>query len=366
MLKLKKINLFDIRDYCNVIIKLRAVFIKISNIFFTKRIFLKKLKFKKILIDIGFKYIKKTKVQKRYSFKKYNVFFKKKKWEKPVLKENSLANFCLSNIWTKPLKINVNFKGYFHIKTIYNLHEFLLYDYYNFYKNSINFNINNLANNEEHEPSKPWKKLNFMYYIKQSINVFRIHTLRFFKFKSQSTRKNTIFFQGFDGFSVLAYIWFFEYSLPYFLIKTRFAESIGQGFSICYTGLLFVNNLNQINKWAYVTPGDFLQVTFSLYYCLRIKKIIINFLSFFKKSKKFLIKTTIHQRNKNFQMPYINKKSVWLNSSKQITLRFFECDYKTNSVCLLPYNNPNVYYTCLTLMWSNFWNYRTNNWKYKT
>lgn len=75
--------------------------------------------------------------KKKYSKKFFKKIFKKKYLKKlRNLKENLLA-FTGTYLWAKKLPINVSFKPYFHIKNIFNLNDFLLYDFYNFHKNLL-------------------------------------------------------------------------------------------------------------------------------------------------------------------------------------------------------------------------------------
>lgn len=75
--------------------------------------------------------------KKKYSKKFFKKIFKKKYLKKlRNLKEN-LLTFTGTYLWAKKLPINVSFKPYFHIKNIFNLNDFLLYDFYNFHKNLL-------------------------------------------------------------------------------------------------------------------------------------------------------------------------------------------------------------------------------------
>ena len=65
-------------------------------------------------------------------------------------------------------------KALFHIKCLFDLNEFLVYDFYNFYATRI---IGTKA--KLNEPTNAPYKINFFYYIRRSIKIFRMHTLRF-------------------------------------------------------------------------------------------------------------------------------------------------------------------------------------------
>jgi hypothetical protein len=274
-------------------------------------------------------------------------------------------NIWLSKeIWNKPYKDKVSFKAFFHIKTFFNINEFIMYDFYNFHKSALNTTIRYKKIPPKIIAKKPWKKLNFLYYIRYSIDTFRTHTLQFFKIKFKTDRRATVFFNSFRNLTPLSYVWFFEYSIPYFLVKIRFAESISQGLLLSLSSLVFVNNTNSFDRWDIVKPGDVIQLPFNIYILSRLKWMVLRFFDFFRRTRKFFKRTILRAKKHRTKMPNIMIKANHLNVSKQFHLRLLESDYKCLTIILMPYSNPTLYYSALTLFWLNFWNYRLNVWKY--
>lgn len=340
---------------------LKYVYIRlISTIFFSKK-FKKKKKALFTINNITLKKIKKKYTRRFYRrvlFKRYDRKIKTKKFK--------INNWAQSTWWSNSVKIRFNIKSLFHIKTIFNIKEFLLYDYYNYHSNIIRYNNNKKLYFRRHMAKKPWKKINFFYYIKNSIDVFRLHTAKFFNFKHRTTIKFTIFLKSFFSMTTTSYIWFFEYSLPYFCVKCRFASSMGQSLSYLMNSIYYVNSAPVYHRWSILRPGDVLQSIFSVFGLLKFKFMIFRSLSFFKYTKKFLRKSIFRSRKRRVKIPNILKKGVWFNSIKSLNFRLFEADYKTFTIVLLPYTNTSIYLKYITLLWINFWNFKVSNWKYDT
>lgn len=301
---------------------------------------------------------------RRYTKKFYRRVLKKRYDREMTLVKFRSSEIVYSRIWLKTQFTPVDFKAYFHIKTIFNLNEFLLYDFYNYHSKLL---LKTPAVNKLkllHQGSKPWKKINMFYRIRYSIDIIRTHTLQFFQTSFRTDRKATIFFKGFNGLSVLSYVWFFEYSIPYFLVKLRLAESLGQGLMLTRSDVVFINHGTNLTRWSVISPGNLLQFVFTLFNIVRVKFMIIKFLNFFRRIKKFFKRTMFKPRKHRIKMPKHMNKSVHLVNSKHMHIRLMEVDYKSLSFVLLPYNSPTVYFSFLTLFWLNFWNYRLNVWKY--
>lgn len=289
-----------------------------------------------------------------------------KRYEKNIsLINGNYANWSSSLLYRTPMQKSVNFKAFFHIKVFFNLDEFLLYDFYNFHKSLLSVNFKDAEIPDKFIPKKPWKKLNFFFRIRYSIDIFRTHTLQFFKIKFRAERRTTVFFNSFKGVTALSYIWFFEYSLPYFLVKIRFAESISQGLVLSLNDTVFINSRTGFDRWTIVVPGDLVRLPFCMYLIQRIRWMILKFFDFFKKTKRFFKRTILRAKRYRTKMPNMTSKGVHLNASKHLHMRLLESDYKAMSVILIPYNNPVIYYSALTLFWLNFWNFRLNVWKYE-
>lgn len=289
----------------------------------------------------------------------------KKRYIRHVKPDSFHTSVWLSKeVWNRPFKDKISFKSFFHIKIFFNISEFLMYDFYNFHRTMLNASTRYKNIPKKVIPKKPWKKLNFLYRIKYSIDTFRTHTLQFFKIKFKTDRKTTVFFNSLRGLNPLSYIWFFEYSLPYFLVKIRFAESISQGLLLTLSNLVFINGNAYFDRWDIVQPNDVIQLPFNIYVLVRLKWMVLRFFNFFKRTYKFFKRTILRSKKYRVKMPGITTKANHINVSKQFHLRLLESDYKSLTVILMPYANPTLYYASLTLFWLNFWNYRLNVWKY--
>lgn len=167
--------------------------------------------------------------------------------------------------------------------------------------------------------------------------------------KYEDDRRVTVFLKSFMGVPPLTYIWFFEYSLPYFLIKARFAESLGQAMVMVLRDCVFVNGHTGFDRWDFVRPADCVQMVFNLFFLMRTKIIVLKFLRFFKKMRRFFKRTILRSKKYRRELPRMTNKSTHMISSKNLHPRMFESDYKSLSVALVPYSNPLVYYSSLTL-----------------
>lgn len=347
----------------NIYFLIKFIFFKFSKILLFSKVFKKKQKKKTVLNYIK---ILPIKIKKKYTRRFYRKVLFKRYDRKIRLKKADSLNWASNFVWKRCLKLKFNFKHLFHIKTIFNLNEFLLYDFYNFHNSVRRYNKNkNLLFNRQ-AIKKPWKKINFFYYIKNSIDVFRVHTSKFFNFKHRTTINTTLFLKSFFSMTTLAYIWFFEYSVVYFCVKLRFAESMGQSLSLLKNSFFFVNFSAVFDKWHILKPNDIVQSLFSLYTLLKYKNTILKVFRFFKYTKKFFRKSIFRSRKKKVKLPFILRKAVWLNNTKGLNFRMFEVDYKSLTVIILPYNNPAIFFKYITLTWINFWNFKVSNWKYDT
>lgn len=266
--------------------------------------------------------------------------------------------------WVQPITKKNNFKPLLHIKIIFNLNEFLLYDFYNFHKNQLVSKFNNKYKQLRIWTTRLFKKINFFFYIKDSINVFRSHTLQFFKISYKTNKRINIFFSGFNGFNTLAYIWFFEFSLLYFLIKIHLSESVSQSLIFLKNKILFINSTSNWNRWVLIHPGQILQILFNLYLIIRVRQLVFKLLKFFKYTKKFFKRTILKSRKYRIKHPKITSQGQYLINSKNHHSSLWEIDYKSLSVVLLPWITPNTFTKAITLFWLNFWNYRLVLWKY--
>lgn len=252
------------------------------------------------------------------------------------------------------MQARVDYKAFFHIKIFFNVAEFLLYDFYNFHRSVLSRNLGIERRKLKYFAHKPWKKINFFFYIRNSINIFRTHTLQFFKMKFEDDRRVTVFLKSFMGVAPLSYVWFFEYSVPYFLVKARFAESLGQAMVLVQRDCVFVNGATGFDRWDFVRPADCVQMVFNTFFLMRTKLIILKFLRFFKKMRKFFKRTILRSRKYKRDLPRMTNKAIHMVSSKNLHPRMFESDYKSLSVALVPYSSPLIYYSALTLFWLNF------------
>ena len=87
---------------------------------------------------------------------------------------------------------------------------------------------------------------------------------------------------------------------------------------------------------------------------MRAKVIILKFLRFFRKMSRFFRRTVLRSKKYRRELPRMTNKSTHMISSKHLHPRMLESDYKSLSVALVPYSNPTVYYSALTLYWLNF------------
>lgn len=179
------INQKQLLNYITAIYKLRAVF------FFQKRKHLKNV----FPLSITKSTFRKKKTLK--SLFKTLPFSSNRVITLPVLKTFQL-NIASSN--NRPLS------ALFHIKNVFDVEEFLLYDIYNFYNTiSIN-NVNKGGNRHGHNMEHTLTKINFFYYIKRSIKTFRLHTARILHLKASTEYKLNSFFKNFKSIPVMSYI----------------------------------------------------------------------------------------------------------------------------------------------------------------
>lgn len=123
-------------------------------------------------------------------------------------------------------------RSLFHIKCLFELEEFAMYDFFNFQTASAPDQKTRPSHNTTHPPIR----LNFFYKIRTSIKIFRLHTLMFFGKSYKTEHRTNLFLKTFSSMSTLAYIWFFEFNLSVFLVKVGFAESISKGHMLVASG----------------------------------------------------------------------------------------------------------------------------------
>lgn len=70
------------------------------------------------------------------------------------------------------------------------------------------------------------------------MDVARTNMLKFFKIRFRTGSKVTQFFAGFNSLTPINYIWFFEFSIPYLLVKLRYAESMTQGILYAHSNVV--------------------------------------------------------------------------------------------------------------------------------
>lgn len=346
------------------IIKLRLLFIKYSKFYFNIKKNKKRPQNYGSILSLS-NVLRKEYILRKYTKRYYRRVFKKR-YDRHLLIDNAVYNLWSSTkIWNPPFKAKISYKSFFHIKIFFNLSEFLMYDFYNFHKTMLDDSLHKVKIPNKIIPKKPWKKLNFFYRIRYSIDTFRTHTLQYFKVKFSTDRKTTVFFNKLSNLNPLSYIWFFEYSVPYFLVKIRLAESVSQGLMLALTNAVFINQNNALYRWSTVAPGDIIQMPFNIFLITRLRWMVVKFFDFFRKTKKFFKRTILRSKKYRTKMPNMTAKGNHLNSSKHLHLRLLESDYKSLTIILIPYVNPLLYYSALTLFWLNFWNFRINVWKYE-
>ena len=92
-------------------------------------------------------------------------------------------------------KKSFSVRSLFHIKCLFDVNEYLMYDFYNFYAARLRQKVKKIKK-VQYGFFAP-TKLNFFYYIRRSIKIFRLHTLRFFKTSFNTERKTNLFFKSF-------------------------------------------------------------------------------------------------------------------------------------------------------------------------
>lgn len=252
-------------------------------------------------------------------------------------------------------------KSLFHIKCLFELEEFAMYDFFNFQTASAPEQKTRPAHNTTHAPTR----LNFFYKIRTAIKIFRLHTLMFFGKSYKTEHRTNLFFKTFSTMSTLAYIWFFEFNLAVFLVKVGFAESIGKGHMLVATDNCALNGGFSHPKWTLVSPGDLVQLTFSGMFIWWLITSLGQKLNLTKRYAKLVAKLFFRKRSGGIRVPQ-QKKGLILTWSKQKPFHLFEIDPKTSSVFLLPYKNNSTYFRLVFTLWLNYWNYRIVLWKYRT
>lgn len=134
-------------------------------------------------------------------------------------------------------------RALFHIKCLFDLEEFAVYDLYNFYQTEAR----PAKKQTNHTVQDIPQKINFFYYVRRSIKIFRSHSLLFFRKSFNTERKTNLFFKGFESVSTLSYMWFFEFNLPMLLIKVGFASSVRNAYSLVTSHSCFLNQSGDYN-----------------------------------------------------------------------------------------------------------------------
>ena len=117
---------------------------------------------------------------------------------------------------------------------------------------------------------------------------------------------------------------------------------------------VFVNGSTGFDRWDFVRPADYVQMLFNIFFLMRTKLIVLKFLRFFRKMRRFFKRTILRAKKYRRELPRMTNKSTHMVGSKNLHPRMFESDYKSLSVALVPYSSPIVYYSALTLFWLNF------------
>lgn len=249
----------------------------------------------------------------------------------------------------------------FHIKCLFDVEEFALYDLFNFYKTTSTFQKPHSSHNIINEPLR----LNFFYKIRSSIKLFRLHTLKFMETCFNTERRVNLFFKVFSSIPTISYMWFFEFNLAVFLVKIYFSESIKHAHALI-TKQICTINLTYINtRWAIIKPGDIIQLPLSRLLSLWLRNSLLNKLNGAKRYAKLMTKLFFKKKVGGIRA-YKKKKAISLVWSKHKTFKFIEIDPKTFSAALLPYANNSIYLKLVLTLWLNYWNYRVTLWKYNT
>ncbi len=132
------------------------------------------------------------------------------------------------------------------------------------------------------------------------------------------------------------------------------AESLGQALVLVERDHAFVNGSTGLDRWDFIKPADYVQVVFNIFFIMRTRTVILKFLKFFKKMRRFFKRTILRSKKYRRELPRMTNKSMHMVNSKHLHPRMFETDYKSLTVALVPYSNPMVYYSALTLFWLNF------------
>lgn len=254
-------------------------------------------------------------------------------------------------------------RSLFHIKCLFDLNEYLIYDFYNFY--AARTKTKSQSPKKENLSVFVPTKLNFFYYIRRSIKIFRLHTLRAFKASFNTERKTNLFFKSFWKMSSMSYMWFFEFNISIFLVKAGFFESLFSSIKELNSNVVSLNGCFDLKQWIVIKPGDSIILAYSLFYILKIKQRLLDYFSIVKRFKKFFLKHAL-KRKIIFKSDRLFKKAKKVNMTKQVNLNYIETDWRIMRALLLPVKNNSVYYAYIFLKWLNYWNYKTVLWKYDT
>lgn len=252
-------------------------------------------------------------------------------------------------------------KSLFHIKCLFELEEFAMYDFFNFQTASASDQKTRPLHNTAHTPAR----LNFFYKIRTSIKIFRLHTLMFFGRSYKTEHRANLFLKTFSSMSTLAYIWFFEFNLAVFLVKVGFTESIKKSHMLVASDSCALNGGFSHSRWTLVSPGDLVQMTLSGAFTWWLLSSLGQKLNLTQKYAKLVTKLFFRKKLGGVRVPK-QKKALTLTWSKQKPFHLFEVDPKTASVFLLPYKNNATYFRLVFTLWLNYWNFRVVLWKYRT
>lgn len=269
---------------------------------------------------------------------------------------------------TKPidasrLKFKINAKtlpkSLFHIKYIFNLKEFLIYDTYNFYLSESKPVV------QKSDLEAPWRKLNFLYDVRRHIKVFRTHTLRLIQSTPTTERRATQELKVLLGVHPLAYFWFFEFGYAVTLVKWGFAKSIKGAHQILASAACVVNYKVITILWGVVKPGDIFRLTFSYLGLVAYNSHLQEQSKSLSIMRRWLMK--IVMRRNRYKLALGKKKQgPGISTRRTKHFHFFEADLKSFSVACLPLKKNSYYYSYAFMLWMNYWNYRTVMWKYLT
>lgn len=294
----------------------------------------------------------------------YRRFFKFQFVFKKIIPTTNAKNSAF--IWTGRTKNSFGLKNLFHLKCVLDLEEFYIYDLYNYYAATTNLNKFYFNSETLKARYKLWKKFNFFYNIRRSVNKVRSYFSVFYGITGYTEKKLNTVFWGLRGVSTLGYTWFLEFNVTFVIIRLKYASSVEQSHLMLQNSIVFLDNNTVDNMWEHINIGQSLNIVFAKSGLLLLKKRILLTINSQKNIKNFI-------KNYYFSFFMRHNKPQWLTQrakklyfAKAHFFKFIESDYKCGKNFLIPYINPSVYFNYIQFMWSNSWNYRINTWKYRS